>query len=59
MRELTIYQREKYFQNLKTFMMEEYSLNEEDMDDEDNEELINRETQKLFKQIFEEEYYKT
>lgn len=50
--ELTEEQKDFYFQNIKTMIMERNDLEEEDMDDDDNEDLVNRASNVVFGKIF-------
>lgn len=53
---LTEEDKEFYYQNIRTFIMTEHGYDYNDMDYEEVEDLVNRESDRLFEAIFEEEY---
>jgi hypothetical protein len=56
MKNLTEEQKEVYYQNIITMIMVDNGYDEDDMDDDGIEDSVNREADRLFEIIFEEQY---
>ena len=53
---LTEEQKEMYYQNIRSMVVVENKYSYQDLDDERVEDFINKESNRIFRAIFEEEY---